>query len=846
MVMKRITQLSICLLLTVAATATYSQAPLNWTSKGVGGGGALFSPSINPANENEYYVACDMSEIFHTTDFGLSYDEIHFSKIQAGVNSKIIFTNDPNVLYCIDYANNQIVPVHSVDGGNSWQHLPGNPDASEETYSIHADYNNPNRVIISYYGAIYFSTNGGTSFTNIHNAVSGGSGALVAGVFFDGQNIFIGTNDGLFVSSNGGTTFTVDASTGITSGQAMVSFAGAKVGSTTRFFIVTGLASNIYVGIPGSDYYNFLQGVYSMDYGSGTWIPRMTGVTLASDFMMFVAMAENDTSTAYLAGSNTSAYPNVLKTVNSGASWSHVFITANNQNINTSWCGQGGDHAWSFPECPFGIAVARTNSNKAIFGDFSCVHKTSDGGTTWQQAYSSAADQHPAGAPSPTNQSYHSCGLENTTCWQVFWMNQNEMFSCFSDIRGCRSTDGGNSWSFNYTGHTDNSMYRIAKNITNSTLYAATSTVHDLYQSTRLQDATLDASTAHGKVIFSSDNGATWQTLHDFAHPVFWVATDPNNPNRLYVAVVNHTSNLGGIWVSNNINLGAASTWTQLSAPPRTEGHPYSILVLNDGTLVCTYSGRRNSSGTFTASSGIFTYNTGTSTWTDKSNSGMFYWTKDVVIDSNDVTQNTWYVGVFSGWGGAPNGLGGLYKTTDRGTTWTKIAIQDRVTSCTFNPANVNEVFVTTEYEGLWMSTDINSATPTFQLINSYPFKQPERVFFNPYNANEMWVTSFGNGMKVGAMTPTGISFADANKNSFRIYPNPSNEFTVCSLQFAKEAKVELTVTDISGRVLFSKQAETVNCKLETTLDTRKFSKGIYFVNVRTDEGSHTEKLIIE
>jgi photosystem II stability/assembly factor-like uncharacterized protein len=844
--MKKNIQLTICLLLTATAIVTYGQAPQNWYSRGVGGGGALFSPSINPANENEYYVACDMSEIFHTTDFGLSYDQIHFSKIQAGVNSKVIFTNDPNILYCIDYANNEIVPVRSDDGGNSWQGLSGNPDASEETFSIHADYNNPDRVVISYYGSIYFSNNGGTSFTNIHNAVNNGSGALVAGVFFDGQNIFIGTNDGLLVSTNGGITFSMDASTGIPAGQAMYSFAGAKQGSTTRFFMITGLATDIYVGIPGSDYYNFLQGVYSMNYGSGTWIPRMTGVSLASDWMMFVAMAENDTSTVYLAGSNPSAAPDVMKTTNGGTSWSHVFNTVNNQNINTSWCGQGGDHGWSFPECPFGIAVARNNSGKVIFGDFSCVHKTSDGGTTWQQAYSSAADQHPSGAASPTNQNYHSCGLENTTCWQVYWINQNEMFSCFSDIRGCRSTDGGNSWSFNYTGHTDNSMYRIVKNSSNNTLYAATSTVHDLYQSTRLQDATLDASNAHGKVIFSSDNGSTWQTLHDFSHPVFWVATDPNNPNRLYAAVVNHASNLGGIWVSNNINLGASSTWTQLSAPPRTEGHPYSVLVLNDGNLVCTYSGRRNASGTFTASSGIFTYNVSTLTWTDKSDNGMLYWTKDVVIDSNDVTQNTWYVGVFSGWGGPPNGLGGLYKTTDRGSTWTKISTRDRVTSCTFNPSNANQVFVTTEFEGLWMSNDINSVTPAFQLVNSYPFKQPERVFFNPYNANEMWVTSFGNGMKVGSITPNGILFAVTDENTFRLYPNPAKEFTVCSLQFANDAKVDLVVTDVLGRILFTQHLETLKGKLETTLDMRKFSKGIYFVNLKTGSASHTEKLIVQ
>lgn len=806
----------------------------------------MFSPSINPANDNEYYVACDMSELFHTTDFGLNYNQVHFTKIQAGINSKVVFTNDPNILYCIDYANNQMVPVRSDDGGNSWHHLSGNPDATEETFSIFADYNNPNRVIISYYGAIYFSNNGGTNFTNIHTAVSNSYGAFVAGVFFDGQNIFVGTNDGLFVSSNGGALFVKDNSTGIPSGKAMYSFAGAKQGSVTRFFILTCDSTNIYVGLRGSDYWTFTRNVYSMDYGSGTWTSHMSGITPSSDWMMFVAMAENDTSTVYLAGSTPLSVPNVMKTSNGGLSWSHVFLTTNNQNINTGWSGQGGDHGWSFPECPFGIAVSRNNSNKVIFGDFSCVHKTADGGTTWKQAYLSSSDEHAAGANTQLNQNYHSCGLENTTCWQVFWMNQNELFSCYSDIRGCRSTDGGNAWSFNYTGHTDNSMYRIAKNISNSTLYAATSTIHDLYQSTRLTDALLDASNAHGKIIYSTDNGANWLTLHDFGHPVFWVAIDPNNANRLYAAVVNHSNALGGIWVSSNINLGAASTWTQLSAPGRTEGHPYSIVVLNDGTLVCSYAGRRNSSGTFTQSSGVFTYNPGLMTWSDKSDNGMFYWTKDVVIDRNDATQNTWYVGVFSGWGGAPNGLGGLYRTTNRGTSWTRISSLDRVTSCTFNPSNANQLFVTTEYEGLWMSNDVNNVTPTFQLVNSYPFKQPERVFFNPYNASEMWVTSFGNGMKVGTMSPTGIAFTEPKENKLTIYPNPASAFIECIVQLKSAFKAFLSVYDLAGRNIYKEEFQTPNSKLQTKIDVSNFSKGVYVLHLNTSEEHIVQKLVVE
>ena len=44
----------------------------------------------------------------------------------------------------------------------------------------------------------------------------------------------------------------------------------------------------------------------------------------------------------------------------------------------------------------------------------------------------------------------------------------------------------------------------------------------------------------------------------------------------------------------------------------------------------------------------------------------------------------------------------------------------------------------------------MNNATPAWTLVETYPFRQPERVFFNPYNKTEIWVTSFGNGMRTG------------------------------------------------------------------------------------------------
>ncbi len=751
--------LAIAFFFLFTANISFSQ-PSSWQSRGVGGGGALFFPTINPANDNEFYVACDMSQLFHSTDFGATYSQVHFNKLQVSSFSTYEFTSNSNIAFCTANDGNINYPVRTLDGGTTWTAITTEPQPGDDVYSLKADYNNPGRIIINYYNALYFSSNNGNSFSLIKTAANSGSGITLAGVFFDGANIYIGTNEGVLHSSNSGNSFAMLSTSGITAGQAIFSFAGAKAGGITRFFCITANTGDIYNGMPPYDYYNFAKGVYSMDVGTNTWVAKTTGINFTNDFVMFVGAATNDINTIYLGGSDGTTGGNlVMKTTNAGTSWSKVFLTSSNQNIRTGWSGQGGDRGWGYGESCFGITVAPNNSNKVLFSDFGFVHKTIDGGVNWSQAYVSAGDEHPAGSPTPAKQYYHSVGLENTTSWQLHWQDANHLFAAFSDINGIRSTDGGNTWSFDYTGHTINTLYRLAKHTTNNTLFAGTSGIHDMYQSTRLQDATLDANDAGGRIIYSTNNGATWTLLRQFNHPVFWLATDPTNTNRLYASVIHYAAGAGqgGIWVTNDVNNLASSTWTKLPNPPRTQGHPASIIVLNDGKVVCTYSGRRTSGGTFTASSGVFIYDPVATTWTDVSDAGMYYWTKDIVIDPADPAQNTWYVCVFSGWGGAPNGLGGLYKTTNRGTSWTKLTGSqfDRVTSITFNPVQPTQAYLTTEVQGLWISNDMNTTTPTWSLVSNYPFRQPERVFFNPFNNQEVWVASFGNGLKVGTVGGT-------------------------------------------------------------------------------------------
>ncbi|HOW96378.1 MAG TPA: hypothetical protein PK634_01190 [Kiritimatiellia bacterium] len=724
------------------ASAAWAATPARWISRGPGGGGALFGPSISPHDPNDLFVSCDMGLAFRSADFGQSWVTLDFRQT-SGHNRMtwVQFTSDPNVLYGLSYYS----PMKSDDGGRTWHEILLDP-WTRESYVVFADPQRTNRVLTADYTDVYFSSQGGTNYSLVFRT----NDNHVAGAFFDGSNIYVGTRAGMIVSTNGGITFAKPATAGIPAGQGILSFAGARQDGTVRLFCVTMDSGSIWPGITGSEYYGYL-GLYALTVGPGAaWTSVVTGIA-AGDYPFFVSMCRTNINIAYVAGGSDDGAPIVYKTTNSGGSWQKVFFASGNQNIATGW--QGDDPGpwnwmkWSYGEYALGFNVCPTDPNRAAISDLGFVHVTTNGGVNWSQAYAQPSDQNATNSPSDKRKSYLGIGLEDTSCWWLTWAAPNDLYACFTDMRGVASTNGGAAWYFP-TGLTYNSTYQSVRRPSSGVLYAAASSVHDLYAwDAYCQDSRIDS--GGGAIIYSDNNGRGWKMLHDFAHPVVGLALDPNNDRRMIASVVHST--LGGIFLTTNLQAGTGSTWTKLANPTRTEGHPYVVHILNDGTLVCSYSARI--SGDFTASSGVFVSTNAGSSWLDRSAAGMQYYTKDVVPDPHDPAQRTWYAGVWGEWGNS-EGLGGLYRTTNRGLAWTRITTNiDQAGSCTIHPADSDQVYVTTENQGLWVSTNLRAATPSFTALTNYPFRFPSRVFFNPHDTNEIWVTSFGNGLRLGRMT---------------------------------------------------------------------------------------------
>ena len=725
----------------ILASAANAQMPTSWKSVGIGGGGSFFAPTFNPFNSSEIWLSCDMSGVYHSTTTGASWSLVPFTSIQTGPNApQVQYTSNKSTLYSIDTTNGNQTPVTSTDGGSTWKPLTTDPTGQGAWYLM-ADWTTTNRLFVSDYSTLYFSSDTGKTWKKVV-AGDNNSGVVLGGVYFSGQTIIAATSLGVYESTNGGSSFIKMSVPGIPTTEQIVSFAAAKAGTTTRFFAVTLAAGQIWGGIGGDNYGNY-KGVYTLDFGtSSSWKKCVSGVP-AGTYPFYVSMARNDIQNVYLAGSCDAQTPVVLKSTNGGQAWGNSLLTANNQNVATGWQGAGGDHQWSYDQLVFGFEVCPTDAKRAAFTGYGFCHLTTDGGTTWQQTYVLPSDQNKVNTLTPKGKAYHGVGLENTSSWWLAWPNTSTMWASFSDISGIRSTDGGSSWSLNYSGQKLNSSYQAIVGPT-GTMYMATSSNHDMYESTHLTDSRIDSGT--GNVLQSTDAGKTWTQLGTIGHVVMGVALDPTNTKRMYASVANSAS--GGIYVCSDITKGTSATWKRLASPPRTQGHAFNITVLKDGTLVATYSGRMAPS--FTDSSGVFVSTNGGTSWVDRSAANMHWWTMDLSLDPTDAAQNTWYVGVYSGWGGTANNRGGLYKSTNRGASWTLVFQSDRVGSCAVDPKNSKLVYATTETEGLWSSVNATSAHPTFNQVPSYPFRQPNRVFFNPFKPGEVWVTSFGNGVRVG------------------------------------------------------------------------------------------------
>lgn len=706
-----------------------------WTTVGMGGGGAEYAPSISPVNSNIRFVGCDMSGWYRSADGGNTWNMLDFYQISTavdysyndGVMCPMAFhPTNANIVYGFgaqqDTQLNSPNLLVSNDGGLTWSIVSGANPGPWPTWGntggritlIYLDRGNPNFILIGTDNGVWRSINGGTSFL----ATTGTSG-YVSGFMVDQSSpvatrvCYVGTSAGVFKSTDGGNTWAA-ANTGLSTPANVLSFAGASTGAAggTNLFAIDGNNNHIYTSTNAS-----------------AW-----ALSSSADTFAMVASSDNDINTAYATNNSNR---DVWQTVNGGGAWAKVFTDVSPvANLFDGWVDLDLSFSgWGSPVD--GLGVNPANSSQVMFSDLGETFKSDTAGVSWTEAYSTFA-----GTPPPSQgQAWSSRGLEVTSVFQYAFdpNTPNYNYICASDIGFCYSSDTGTTW-HNTARRNDGSFpsnwtetfYHVAFNTTAGTVFAAVSSLHDLDHSNPL------GKTGVGGVIKSTNYGGTWTKSATGlpSSPATSIVYDPVN-NIFYVAMWGQ-----GVYKSDT----TGNNWTACATQPviGTNKNVYSLKLIGSN-LYCLLSGKSG----FANPGGIFVSGNGGVTWgnlaTNVTGGVPLYYPTD--FDVNPSNPATIFVAAQDVWGTAlaNQQQGGCYRTTNGGTGWILMAMPPGHTpygyAPSIDPNNPNTVYYGTENQGYFKSADDGN---TWNRMTTVPFSSIQHVNFGN---NAMYVGSFGGGV---------------------------------------------------------------------------------------------------
>ncbi|MBA4388195.1 MAG: hypothetical protein C0404_09455 [Verrucomicrobia bacterium] len=728
-----------------------------WEPVGISGGGSMYAPAISPVDPKVMMINCDMSAAYLSRDGGLSWNMIHHEQLPGNTFCQPTFhPRDSNTIFAASGWWGKLMVSH--DGGATWNAAGQLPKGLRGQIAI--DPGNPGLMMAGTHdggwqskdGSVWRSTDGGKHWV----CCEGPQGVPISFHFDqssppDKRTCFAATAYGVWRSDDSGKTW-AEKSAGLP-WRDLQSFAG---GSST-----TGKTCILYCSIPAKVHDGqYTGGIWRSLNRGETWESAMgDGInkdTQAADQWSMGKIAEYrwvlttdiNPMRVYALNLNTGVKPphhaTVYRSDDGGKSWLATFHPDQRfegLNVELDWRATGaGQH---YQEKPFGAAICPTNPDWLIFSGSMTCYVTDNGGKTWRPAHTRNAQP---GAAKTSAPAWLCNGLVVTTTWNYYMdpFESNRHYIAYTDIGFARSLDAGKSWSW-WDSKTwppwQNTCYELAFDPEiKGRIWAAFSNVHDIPNS----NIVLERHRAEGPggVCVSTDFGATWKASNQGIPlaPVTSVVVDTKSRSgsrTLYAGVFGHgvfkSTDDGATWIDAGKGIGSPSN-----------RRVCRVVLHSDGTLFALVTGMRKDGKFVVDGAGLYRSTDGAATWQLINKSQPFLWPKDFTVAPG--SSKTIYVGACDADKGKQ---GGLYRTTDAGSTWHLLARKGpEHFGAYLHPKHAGWIYMTlTEGApgpGLWLSKDDGK---TWSALDSFPFRNVQRVVFDPAAAGMIYVTTFGGSV---------------------------------------------------------------------------------------------------
>ena len=743
---------SLVVLVAALAVAAPAVAAETWEVNGLCAGGSTFALAVSPVDPATMMINSDMSEAFVSHDAGKTWQMIHHLQLMSSTNVSPVF--DPKSADRAIAADGGGPELRvTTDGCRTWKTwAAGDLWKKDRLSSLYIDPDKPEHVLVGTSAGAFVTDDDGKTWAPCASVAGKVWGFAVDRASPAAKRVvFAGTEGGAMRSEDGGKTF-ADASAGLPD-KKLLGFAGGSKPPMLRLYAT--VACKLEDG-------TLTGGVYVSRDGAKTWQRCMNpNIDVATKKMSdyahgdlphytFTLTSDANPERAYVHDGGVSYMPpnhsTVYRTDDSGAKWVPTLFSDPRfkDQYNVDPDWTSTTIGQKWQDVPWSMAACNSNPDLVVMCASAYVYRTDNAGQHWKTCYSQ---------PSADGKSWVSNGLGVTSTWNFYIdpHEKNRWYIGYTDIGFARSLDAGKSWLWTgpkMPGKWSNTTYELALDPdVPGRIWGAFSNSHDIPNGNAILYG--HKLIMQGGVGVSTDFGATWAPCTLPQAPCMSVVLDPTSPKdsrTLWASLYEK-----GLYRSDD----GGKTWQEKSKGLGTAENmrPLKIVRTKDGTLYTVVTAKKMADGKFDQDGvGLYRSTDKGDSWTKITQSLPLHWIKDFAVDPKD--PKTIYFGA-SQCRFFPD-EGGLYRTTDGGATWKKVVQKGREHfGAYFHPTKPGWIYMTLSEgrsdSGLWLSKDSGE---TWLPFSDLPYTNIQRVHFNPDDPEHLILTTFGASIMKGPIEP--------------------------------------------------------------------------------------------